>query len=299
MTEQPRAPRRVRPSAARRAVGSAAAAALLAAGCSSPTEPTSATAADLVHVHALAEDSDADLFVATHTGLFELDVDGGGVARVGDASHDLMGFTAVGPGDLLASGHPDLRDTTLQKEGKPPLLGLVGSDNGRDWRPLSLLGEVDFHSLEAAHGKVYGADATSGRFMVSDDRTVWETRATRPGLVDFAVSPDDPDMVVASDDGGVSRSDDGGRTWQQASALPYAYLEWTPEGLLGAAPDGTVAQSQDGGRSWREVGSLGGQPEAFLVTPDSVYAAVVGRGIVRSADGGATFEVLLTAAART
>ena len=293
MTAQPPRPRRPRLRAPRGAVAGAAAACtavLVAAGCSSGTESATATASDLVHVHALAENGDGGLFVATHTGLYR--IDGDLVARVGDGSHDLMGFTAVAPGDLLASGHPDLRDTTLQKDGKPPLLGLVSSEDGRDWRTLSLLGEVDFHSLEAAHGSVYGADSTSGRFMVSDDRTTWDTRATRAGLIDFAVSPDNPDVLVASDEHGVSRSDDGGRTWQQVSALPYVYLGWTPEELLGAAADGTVGRSQDGGQSWREVGSLGGQPEAFLVTADAVYAAVADRGILRSTDGGATFDVL-------
>ena len=144
---------------------------------------------------------------------------------------------------------------------------------------------------------MYGADSTSGRFMVSDDRTTWDTRATPEGLVDFAVSPDDPDVVVATNERGVSRSGDGGRTWQQVSALPYAYLGWAPDGLLAAATDGTVGQSQDGGRSWREAGSLGGRPEAFLVTADAAYAAVAGRGILRSSDGGATFGVLVSTTA--
>jgi hypothetical protein len=51
-----------------------------------------------------------------------------------------MGFTIVGPDSFLSSGHPDGRDRL------PSFLGLIRSDDGgRSWRPVSLLGERDFH----------------------------------------------------------------------------------------------------------------------------------------------------------
>lgn len=100
------------------------------------------SAAELVHVHGLAENPAADgIYVATHTGLFQ--VEGADITRVTERYHDLMGFTVVGPGDYLASGHPDLQVDELQAPGKPPLLGLVASDDGVEWEPISLLGETD------------------------------------------------------------------------------------------------------------------------------------------------------------
>ena len=261
------------------------------AGCARPASPADP---GIVHVHALALDpADArGLYVATHTGLFHLDGDGR-AQRVGDHYHDLMGFTVVSREDFIASGHPDPRSPELQAPGKPPLLGLVHSENGgADWQPVSLLGEVDFHSLEMTHGLVYGYDSTSGRFMVSTDRKTWETRAAGEFL-DFAVSPGDPDLVVASTPAGLVRSTDGGRTWTPVSraGYGYGYLDWAPTGLFGVAADGSVAVSQDAGTTWQQRGTIGGTPEALLADEDLLVAAATDRGIVESRDGGTTWTV--------
>lgn len=249
------------------------------------------TAADLVHVHGL-DRSEEGLYVATHTGLFE--IVGDQIRRVGQAAHDLMGFTVAGPGDLLASGHPDLRVEELLAEGRPPHLGLVHSADGETWQPLSLLGDADFHSLVAAHDRVYGFDSTGGRFMVSDDRRRWDVRAEQLGIIDFAVSPDDPETVVAAVEGGTARSEDGGRAWRVVGREPYLFLSWTADGLYGAAADGDVAQSEDGGETWQSRGRLPGAPEALHVGGDGViYASVSASGIYRSVDGGAMFELLV------
>ncbi len=247
----------------------------------------SASAADLVHVHGLAESEDG-LYVATHLGLFE--VNGSDIRRVGAATHDLMGFTVAGPNDLLASGHPDLRDDTLMVEGKPPLLGLVHSTDGETWEPLSLLGEVDFHSLDAVHGRVYGLDSTSGRFMVSDDRKTWETRPPFP-MVDFAVSPDDPDVIVATNGGEIAR--DGGRAWEKVHSGQLGVLEWSSRGLYAVTADRRLSVSRDDGETWSSTGSLPGQAEALHLGKQAIYVALAEHGIVRSTDGGKTFELLV------
>ncbi|MGI8439453.1 MAG: F510_1955 family glycosylhydrolase, partial [Thermoleophilaceae bacterium] len=128
---------------------------------------------------------DGSLFIATHTGLFRLAKDQARAQRVGQSSQDTMGFTVVGPDRFLGSGHPgDL-------EGGPSLLGLIGSrDGGRGWRPVSLSGEADFHLLRAAGPRVYGADSSSGRLLVSaDEGRTWSERRPPGDLVDLAVDP--------------------------------------------------------------------------------------------------------------
>lgn len=158
-------------------------------------------------MHGLGVDpADGALYAATHFGLFRLPADGPEATRVANRYQDTMGFTVVGPNSFLGSGHPDSR------EDLPPRLGLIEStDGGESWQPLSLAGEADFHTLHAAHGNVYGYEAGSGEFMVSDDRVEWETRS-RLAMRDFAVSPTDPDTLLATTERGLARSTDGGRT---------------------------------------------------------------------------------------
>lgn len=148
--------------------------------------------------------------MATHHGTFRLG-NGKGVDRVGESYQDTMGFTVAGPDRFLGSGHPDVQGA---RQGQPARLGLVEStDAGVTWQRLSLSGEVDFHGLAFAHGRVYGWDATTGRFMVSTDRRSWDTRSTQP-LAGFAVDPDDPDRVVGAGPQALLDSTDGGRTWR-------------------------------------------------------------------------------------
>ena len=246
----------------------------------------------VIHIHELAAEPDSGVvYAATHTGLFRIGK--ASAERVGQHFHDLMGFTVTSDGDFLASGHPDLRTSELQAEGKPPLLGLAESpDNGASWTPISLLGEVDFHALDVRGDTVYGADSTSGRFMVSDDRgRTWTTRS-EPALTDFAVSPDDADLIIATGGSGPLRSRDGGRSWKPLTTSPLALVAWEGEVLSGAWPDGTVVVSSDQGDTWQRRGALPGTPEALLVTGEEILASASGTGIVRSTDGGRTWDVM-------
>jgi hypothetical protein len=242
------------------------------------------------HVHGLGVDpADGTLYAATHFGLFRLPESGGEATRVANRYQDTMGFTVVGANTFLGSGHPDFR------EDSPPRLGLIEStDAGQTWQPLSLSGEADFHALHAAHGNVYGYEAGSGQFMVSADREQWETRSELP-MRDFAVSPTDPDTLLATTERGLVRSTDGGRGWSSVDGAPtLAVLAWgTADALYGVSPSGTVHVSDDGGTTWSARDDVGGPPEAVTVDDGDgepvLYVAVADRGILQSDDGGRTF----------
>ncbi len=245
----------------------------------------------VVHVHGLGVDpGDGVLYAATHSGLFR--VPGHGKAqRVANRAQDTMGFSIVGPGQFIGSGHPDFREDDV----RPPLLGLIESDDrGETWDRISLHGKADFHALHAAHGNVYGYDSTSQTFMVSRDRKEWDRRSKLP-MADFAVDPADPDTLLATTEQGVVRSTDGGRKWTPVAGAPtLVVLAWAGQGqLYGVSPDGTVQRSEDGGTTWGERGSVGGQPEAMTVDVrdgrETLYVAASDRGIVASADQGRTF----------
>jgi len=259
-------------------------------GCSSSDDeqgPDSFVDTGAVHVHGLGVDpADGALYAATHTGLFRVLPDGT-ATRVAGRYQDTMGFTVVGPRTFLGSGHPDLR------EDHPPQLGLIEStDAGETWRSLSLRGEADFHALAAVHGNVYGYDASSGALMVSADRRTWDRRSTQR-LFHFAVSPTDPDELLATSEQGLLRSTDGGRGFSRVPArVLLALLAWPSErDLYGVDPDGVVSHSADGGRTWTRRGETGAAPEALTVDPRSgaVHVALSDHRIVTSTDGGRSF----------
>ena len=245
----------------------------------------------VVHVHGLGVDpGDGVLYAATHSGLFRVP-EQGKAARVANRAQDTMGFSIVGPGKFIGSGHPDFREDDV----RPPLLGLIESDDrGETWDRISLHGEADFHALHAAHGNVYGYDSTSQTFMVSEDRKDWDRRSQLP-MADFAVDPTDPDTLLATTEQGVVRSADGGRAWTPVAGAPtLVVLSWAEQGqLYGVTPDGTVQRSEDGGVTWGERGSVGGEPEAITVDvrdgEETLYVAASDRGIVASTDQGRTF----------
>lgn len=242
----------------------------------------------VAHVHGLGIDpGDSTLYAATHFGVFRIP-ESGPATRIADRYQDTMGFTVVGPRHFLGSGHPD------EREDKPSRLGLIEStDAGETWRALSLEGEVDFHALQFAHGSVYGFDSGTARFMVSKDRRTWDSRSVMP-MLDFAVSPAAPDTILAATQQyGVVRSTDGGRSFTPVKdAPPIAYLTWpAPDLLYGVTVTGAVMVSADSGASWQQRGSLDGQPQALVADGNQKVYAATETGIYASTDGGRTFTL--------
>lgn len=170
-----------------------------------------------IHVHGLGSNpSDGALFIATHTGLFRLELNERKARRVGDRFQDIMAFTVLGPDHFLGSGHPDGRDAL------PPFLGLIRSrDAGRRWREVSLQGKADFHLLQASGSRVYGYGSDfrtrEEQLLASRDRgRTWrQLRAPAP-LVSLAVDPADGSRLVASSTSGLYSSRDSGRSWRRA-----------------------------------------------------------------------------------
>ena len=249
---------------------------------------TASTYGGVAHVHGLGiNPADGDLYAATHLGLYRVPAQGK-AQPVGAAVQDAMGFTVVGPDRFLGSGHPDPKDKHLRKPGNPPLLGLIESTNGgRTWKPLSLLGEADFHSLVAAHGKIYGYDSTGGRFMVSDDGKRWDTRS-QTSIGTFAVDPVDSDHVVSVTERGLADSGDGGRSWQPVDGPQLAFVSWGTElGLWGVSRTGQTYRRVDD--RWEPRAPLPGEPQALLVAGTDLYAAASAddaTAVYRSSDAG-------------
>ena len=258
----------------------------------SPTSGDLAADIGIEHVHGLGVDpGDSTLIVATHYGSFRLAADGSQLERIGDSLQDTMGFTVAGPRHYLGSGHPDLQGV---RNGQPTRLGLIEStDGGLTWTIRSLGDEVDFHALAYADDQVYGWDSGTGRFMVSTDKRTWETRS-RLDLYGFDIDPADADHLIGAGPEGLVESGDGGREWAPLEGPGLVTLSWDDEaGLWGADAAGTVWHRASEG--WEEAGELPGEPQAFLATADSLYAAAHDAqdqtGIYESTDRGRTWQL--------
>lgn len=250
-----------------------------------------------VHVHALGlNPADGALFIATHEGLYRVAPDQAKAVRVGDLRQDTMGFTVAGPDRFLGSGHPDA--VAASKQGLPAHLGLIEStDAGKTWKPVSLLGEADFHVLRLAGGRLYGYDATNDRLLVSANGGASWDELEKPGaLVDVAVHPDDADHLVAAavegDGDGLYASQDAGATWERRGDA-VGLLGWPArDRLYLVTGDGSVLASADGGRTFERRGGIGAEPAALLAhAADELYVAHHDGTIEVSRDGGATWTL--------
>jgi len=242
------------------------------------------------HIHGLGVGpTDGTLYVATHTGLFEAAKGEQQLSRVGDSEQDIMGFSVVAPDRFIGSGHPDPDDTS-----SPPNLGLIESrDGGKTWKSVSLAGEADFHVLQAAGEHVYGFNGIQGRLMVSPDAgRQWANRTPPAALYDLAIDPRDPDHIVASTERGVFSSADAGETWRPRRDDRAGLLAWPAADRLYLVDGrGQVQRSADGGRAWQPIGSIGGQPVAFIAHGADLYVALADSTVKRSSDGGANWMV--------
>lgn len=251
------------------------------------------------HVHGLGmRPGDDVVYAATHYGLFAVPPSGK-AHRIADRYQDTMAFTVDGSERFLASGHPDFKDKALQKEGSPPHLGLVESlDQGGSWKPISLLGEADFHALSIVGDTIYGHDATGDRLMVSvDGGKTWDIRSRGIGMRGLAADPEGGDTVVGVMPAGFEVSSDGGRTFEPLRDAPPAVLvSWpTRDQLWAVDASGAVHRAESATGPWTSAGQAPGEPQAFTATNDMLAVAVTGldgrSAIFVSRDGASTWSL--------
>ncbi len=271
-----------------------AVAAVAAGGCgggdTSRPEPAPPGTTDpgLQHIHGLGVSGDT-LYIATHTGLWTAPEGQTKVRRLGASRQDIMGFSVVGGGRFVGSGHPDPSQTTL-----PPNLGLIESvDGGRSWKSVSLLGKADFHVLESAGRQVYGVNSGDGALMVSaDGGRRWQRRTPPAGVFGLAIDPRSTQRIVASTERGIFASANAGATWRPLRDDLAGLLAWpTPGRLYLVGAEGAVLVSRDGGREWQRAGSVGGEPAAFIADGDRLYVALADATVRVSADGGRSWTL--------
>ena len=261
-----------------------------------PTDPGSAANA---FIASLAVDpGDGTLMLGTGLGLFRLERGAKqpervvGTLETPDASGELSSNIVVrysGPGDLLASGHPEGAGSL------PEDLGLIrSSDAGDTWEPVSQLGESDFHILQATGDHVVAVRVEESDVLVSTDGGRSFEPIAAPELpLDVAFDPKDPKRMVVATGQGTFSSTDGGGSWRPRDPVPTEQLAWGRE-LYRTDPGGAVKVSDDGGATWEERGDVGLTVNELALDDDgTLYASVPGGEVKRSTDRGATWKRLL------
>jgi hypothetical protein len=239
------------------------------------------SAPDWGHVHNLSIIGDL-VFIGTHDGFWKQE-NGKEPVLLSQPTFDVMGLAGNNE-RWLASGHPGANMDA------PSDLGLIESiDGGTTWKPVSLLGEVDFHRLISVDNFVLGVSAHDNSLLRSiDGGQSWRDLGTTL-IFDIAINPSNPDSIFATTENGSIQSLDGGLTFSPITTpTPLVLLAWGQQGLYATSASGQILFSGDDGANWTQRGSLGGQP-VDLAADSADVVAVVNDSIFGSNDGGLTF----------
>jgi photosystem II stability/assembly factor-like uncharacterized protein len=273
--------------------------ALLVLGGCAASPPAAPPTAAAEHIHELAFDpADDAVLVATHTGIFRLDVRSEAVeGPVGGLTFDAMGLTVAG-GTAYLSGHPG---PATPAEFAGPNLGLLKSTDGaRSWSQVALAGEADFHSLAVSAARPSRVFGLAGEMLhrSDDGGATWQQVSTLLAR-DLLTSEGSPVLYATTAEGLVVSSDDGA-TFAAVLGVPPLYLiaeGAVPDGrLVGVDVSGIIWYQEEQGGPWLEGGSVEGDPAALMVMSASGDIIVADqRGVVLSVDMGQSWSVLWAA----
>ncbi len=184
----------------------------------------------------------------------------------------------------------------------------VLADHPGSWRILGPYGgHVSALASTNDGERLFAGTRGNGMFISDDSGGSWRSASTglTYGFVSSVVAdPSDAMMVFAATDGfqlgGVFKSTDGGVSWTlQATGLSDTqiltlHLDSTvPSILYAGSRGGRVFASYDGAKTWHELAAFGDAVKALATHPDNnqlLYAATFSSGIVRSLDGGKSWQ---------
>lgn len=244
---------------------------------------SAATLDSVSHIHHVKV-VESKILVLTHEGLYEL-VGKNEMKLVGKDKTDVMGLTSLGK-VLVASGHP------AQGSKAPNPIGLVKSiDGGLSWKAISLVGKVDFHSLEGAGSELYGTDSQSGNLLYSSDSgKTWQSLGTST-FADIAVSPELPGVAIALKNSELLITENAFKSTSKIkNSLKFTQIEWRNSGLY-ALGGNSLYKSTNSGKTWIKLSTFKGAP-GILSASDQLMLVTVGSDIYTSTNSGKSFKVI-------
>ena len=217
---------------------------------------------------------------------------------------------------MVSTSRKDNQGRKLYVGTHDGICAITSSDGGRTWEqgPVTQLDHAAsrISPSRTEHGRAYVAAYESGVYRTDDGGGTWKHVSSYP--CDYAHSvlahPDDPGVVYAGGEpAAVFRSSDGGDRWEECTgfqAVPesskwFFHSETRKSHVrdLRAAPGdptrmyagievGGIVRSTDGGRSWQQLPGTDDDIHFINLSqarPDRVYAATAA-GPYRSDDGG-------------
>lgn len=177
------------------------------------------------------------------------------------------------------------------------------SANGDDFRSLARRPEAG----NVFYGGVSTPAGTSRGLMVSKDGArTWSvlSRVADPSVTfaTLTISPADPDVLYGA--GPVFHvSRDGGRSWSEGTMPADRIFDLaasaTHANMVYAATTAGLMRSEDGGGSWQPVFAAPAATTMVHVTPQgTIFAFVVGQGLVRATESALEWTVLHNAFGR-
>ena len=161
---------------------------------------------------------------------------------------------------------------------------------------------------------VYVGAESSGLYRLSPGGESWEELTNglpeNPIVPGVAVHPSNPSIVYAGTQDGPYRSTDRGDHWERLDYPALAPPVWTflfrprdPQVIYAGTAPGELYRSTNGGDSWTKLNLPMGADEVTMAFPtrvigltadpnfpDEMYAALEVAGVMRSADGGDTWD---------
>jgi photosystem II stability/assembly factor-like uncharacterized protein len=251
--------------------------------------------------------------IADRPATFYMGATGGGVWKTTNNGHTWVNVSdgyfqtaSIGAIDVsdsnpdivyIGTGSDGIRSNVITGRGV-----YKSTDAGREWtfiglRDVGQIGAVIIHPLDpdlvyvAAIGHAFAPSPERGVYRTADGGATWDKIlfvSDSTGAVDLEFAPDDPQEIYAS-------------MWR-AERKP-----WT---IISGAHEGGVYKSTDGGDSWTQLANglpagLRGKSDLAVsaADPERVYVLMEApdaeRGLYRSDDRGASFELINTSARLT
>ncbi|NLG49523.1 MAG: hypothetical protein GX552_05355, partial [Chloroflexi bacterium] len=303
---------------------------------------------DVVDVLAISPDFDQDqtVYAGTESGSLYCSEDGGRTwdqlqARIGDGPVNALwlspefgenGRMLAGVGSRVYVSNDRGESWELDTEMPGAVLALAGDSNvvlaglydagvwkstngGLTWASSSEgMAARGFAQLVPAGNKLYALGPQEGLWVSENDGQSWHKLNALDEyvpLADFAIQ--DQVLLVTSQESGILRSTDGGKTWAVADPQPnvqaIAMVANEPFGWAGTS-EGKLLSTKDSGATWQAVECPCEGQEILSIAPSTTYnqdhTVLMGTAIAstnekqarvalwRSTNGGETWRQLTT-----